>query len=484
MADKLRRQKDVIKKALSSYLNATTSGKYLTYFEGSPTYITYYQLDSMASLEDIGLETVNSLVGKNTPNKYKRIFSVPVWGVDALDVSNELSERGLQATVNGELLFLPNSIRPYPGDFFVFEYEGLEDHLFRIQDVQYDKLTPEKFYRCQYALYQNNTDEIFDNVCEDYECQYDSTNNTITITKSSDIAKQEESQNLVDGLIEKYDSLFYDEESDTFICRNKNSNENGEYYWSPYLQHFLHETKALDPYNSEIMTEIYINDINEIDNGNIYSEEAYRNSLFRSIQIQDKEMNFDMNFLCVSDYNLKCTRNLPFFMSPLQFKLVTPIVRKSPDDPTAYLNAFPIFFTKNFQLFKDVDHYHKIHELDELHIANIEPYIKNGDLIYECRRHELEPTKILMAIETFDKDVDETFLEIHDVSIENLIKEGTDTSKFENFELFNIIKNYLNGTFKLTEDVVNTLNNLYYKPSVENYIMIPLVLYILKDSIS
>ena len=271
MADKLRRQKDVIKKALSSYLNATTSGKYLTYFEGSPTYITYYQLDSMASLEDIGLETVNSLVGKNTPNKYKRIFSVPVWGVDALDVSNELSERGLQATVNGELLFLPNSIRPYPGDFFVFEYEGLEDHLFRIQDVQYDKLTPEKFYRCQYALYQNNTDEIFDNVCEDYECQYDSTNNTITITKSSDIAKQEESQNLVDGLIEKYDSRFYDEESDTFICRNKNSGENGEYYWSPYLQHFLHETKALDPYNSEIMTEIYINDINKIDNKNMYS---------------------------------------------------------------------------------------------------------------------------------------------------------------------------------------------------------------------
>ena len=79
MADKLRRAKDVLKKSLSTYLETTTSGKYITYFEGAPTYITYYQLDSIASKEDIGLETVNSLVGKNTPNKYKKIYSVPVW---------------------------------------------------------------------------------------------------------------------------------------------------------------------------------------------------------------------------------------------------------------------------------------------------------------------------------------------------------------------------------------------------------------------
>lgn len=95
MADRLRRSKDVLKKKISNYLQATTSGVYLKYFEGSPTYITYYQLDSKASLEDVGLENVNSLVGRNTPNKYKKIISVPVWGVDALDVSNELNERGL-----------------------------------------------------------------------------------------------------------------------------------------------------------------------------------------------------------------------------------------------------------------------------------------------------------------------------------------------------------------------------------------------------
>ena len=153
MADKLRRAKDIIKKNVTSYLNATTNSQYLLYFEGSPTYITYYQLDSTASLMDAGLEAVNSLIGANTPKKYKKIFEVPIYGVDALDVSNELSERGLEAMVNGEFMMLPNTVRPYPGDFFTFEYEGLEPHLFKINDVQYDKITPEKYFRCLYSLY-------------------------------------------------------------------------------------------------------------------------------------------------------------------------------------------------------------------------------------------------------------------------------------------------------------------------------------------
>ena len=57
---------------------------------------------------------------------------------------------------------------------------------------------------------------------------------------------------------------------------------------------------------------------------------------------------------------------------------------------------------------------------------------------------------------------------------------------FHNYEskaLFNMINSYLNDSFKLTEDVLKTLNELYYKPSVENYILIPMVLYILKQNI-
>ena len=142
MSDKLTRAKDMLKGKLTDYLESTTKGSYLQFFEGSPTYLIYYQLNSAATHQDGSLETVHSLVGCNTPNKYNRIYDLPVYGVDALDIQNELNERGLQAIVNGEILILPDSIRPYPGDFFVFAYEGMESHLFRINDVQYDKLSP------------------------------------------------------------------------------------------------------------------------------------------------------------------------------------------------------------------------------------------------------------------------------------------------------------------------------------------------------
>jgi len=47
--------------------------------------------------------------------------------------------------------------------------------------------------------------------------------------------------------------------------------------------------------------------------------------------------------------------------------------------------------------------------------------------------------------------------------------------------VFNIIKDYLNGTFTVTDKVIETLNDLYYKPSLENYVLMPLLIYILKN---
>ena len=60
MADKIRREKTILKKSVDRYVKAVVKD-YSKYFEGSPTYITYYQLNDMATLQDTALETVNSL---------------------------------------------------------------------------------------------------------------------------------------------------------------------------------------------------------------------------------------------------------------------------------------------------------------------------------------------------------------------------------------------------------------------------------------
>ena len=58
MADRLRRQRDIITRKTNSYLNATTKA-YTEMYDGTPTFVTYYQIDSANSTEDVGLEAVN-----------------------------------------------------------------------------------------------------------------------------------------------------------------------------------------------------------------------------------------------------------------------------------------------------------------------------------------------------------------------------------------------------------------------------------------
>lgn len=484
MADRLRREKDILKKTLSSYLSATTSSQYLKYFEGSPTYITYYQLDVNDSTHDIGLEAVNSFIGANSPKKYKKIYEVQVWGVDTLDVSNDISERGLLSSINGELLFLPDSIKPFVGDYFSFEYEGLESHLFRINDVQFDKATPTKFYRCGYELANENSEIVSQNVNGEYYIQYDSASGsntgTLTLVSSEDAATAQQIKDLTDSLIDKYIKLFYNEDLDTFLYESRD----GYSYWSPYLQHFLHDTKTLSKSSRDLLTEIYIMDINEVDNPDVYSENMYRNSIFRAVEVQDNSLSFNDNFIDVSEYDLKCTRNLPFFLSPYNFKLISPVPEIHGEDGTIsfnYLNTMPLFFGDGKTLFKDVDHQHKVHILDELHIARLDGILKNGDILYECYKNEIIPSKITRAVEVEENG--EKFLEINDISIEKFINPKQELPEYMQYsEIFDIIRKYLNGSLSISDDIVSILNKYYYKQTLQMYILIPLLIFILKET--
>lgn len=482
MADKMRRAKDKIKKSLSSYLNTVTSD-YSQYIESSPTYVTYYQYDPAASTQDAGLETVNALTGKNTARKYKRIYDFPIYGVDALDVSNELAERGLQSNVSGEFIVLPNTLRPSPGDIINFEgYDGLDTHLFVVNDVQQDRLTTNKYFKATYSLSPYTLEGIEANVIGDFEVNISGTlgsgTESISIVSSDEGDSIDSVKSLIDGMIDKYESMFYDDETDSFIMKEQYNydEEKPLAYWSPYLQHFLHETKALDKYKQEIMTEIYITDINETENYDVYSEVAYRNSIFRAIELQNPEFNFDMNFIVVTDEHLKMKRNLPFFMSREEFKLVGPIRRRGKDDPSAYLDAQLLFIDS--KPFKDVDHQHKVHVMDDLHVANIEEYLRPNEVVYECKRHELEPTKIAYVYEVNDNG--ERYLELCDASIEKVIK-GTSKLPIKN-DFLNIICNYLNGK-KITEEEITTLDSMYYEQNLFNYLLMPAIIYILKHSV-
>ena len=668
MADRLRRQRDIITRKTNSYLNATTKA-YTEMYDGTPTFVTYYQIDSANSTEDVGLEAVNSLTGSDCPLKYRKIEDVKVYGIDALDVSNEISERGLISAVSGDFVIKPNSIIPSAGDFFTFDYEGMEDHLFRVNDVQFDKITPEKYYKCSFSLYPYNTDDILNNVSGDFNMTYNqdgSSGGESSVISSSDAGTSEATKALVDNLIEKYETMFYDEDTDSFIYSDSDIN-----YWSPYLQRFLHDTKALSKYNQELLTEIYIGNINESDYPSVFKEKFYRDSLFKNIISKNPKLTFDQTFMSVDKVDLKYIRNLPYFNSPLKYRVIRPVDiwdRTGLD----YQNAFLVFMNKcpckydpplpeydeeaelhqhnlvkisdnaleelknavyhmseikqgalivlmgkddifkngtviqpgtvvnhkveekyltdmfiegtplhdgaaiingdiilnaaafvepskdpvhgkfgsrhqaalgisetsdaitilvseetgnvsiafngrmstylkgdfiaeikadyaeiekredkkvsKFKLttspfaepgyksltfFRDADHYHKVHILDELHLARLEDYIKPGDVVYECYRHELEPTKVVEAV-----DINGQYTELRDISLPGLMENNY---VIDDMRIFYIIKDYLNGNLSVDEDLISELSDYFFEQDIQNYILMPILIYILKQ---
>lgn len=472
MATKLRREKDIIQNAISNYLSATT-GKYSKYLEGGPTYIKYLQLDDVASTQDRALETVHSLVGNSSPNKYKSIDNVVVYGINALDITNELNERGLQSEINGEFIMVPDSLVPHQNDFFIFQYEGLTEHLFRISDVQYDKASPGKYYRVQYQIFQDNAELIFDNIEDEYEMVYDNIGSSepSIILKTEALAKEEVSD-IVKDLDNKFSELFYDDENDTFVC-----NHHGKKVWSPYIQHFISKNKIFEG-NREFMTEYYLLDINEFSHPNYFKEEIYNNSIFRYVELQDNELEFESGFFSLSEKNLKKCKNLPFFASENEYLVLEPLNILSygveGGDMYDYQNAFSFLFGSPDKLFKDVPHTHKLHKFDNAHINNVYHEIKPGDLIYECRRNEIEPTGLYKRkdsengrpVELFDK-----------LSMSQIINSDYDCGF-----LFNTIRTYLNKKLVIDNTFLDELNKFKYRSDLKTYIMLPILIYILKNN--
>jgi len=476
MADRLRRQRDAYKKKINDYIKASAVD-YVKYWEGSPTYVTYYQLDQVATTQDVGLESVNSLVGRDSPNRYKRIYNAVLYGIDAQSIANEINERGFTSNVTGEFTMLPDSITPYPGDFFSIDLEGFEEHLFKVNEVQTDRITPKKFYRCQYNLYPNNADSILNNIEDDYELQYSNIGGEdSTIIKKATALSNERAEKLVDKLIDRFTNLFYNDDMDTFLFYDRTNNT---YYWSPYLQHFLHENKVIQKFSPDFMKEIYISDINERDFQNIYNDLLYRDSIFRAVETQDKSMlenNLLSNFINVEGANLKSTRNLPFFQSSLNFSLLSPVESSSSNNENNYeMHTYckPLLFDD--VIFGDVPHTRKVHKMDDLHLARLAPYLKVGDIVYECKYHELNITKICRVTENNGFQV-----KVEDIGMSVLLNEST-TNKGS--ELFEVVRDFVNNKLRLDDNLFEKLNNAYYSNDLKDYILMPLAVFCIKKQL-
>ena len=503
MSTKITRQKDIIDNTLENLKSATET--YADYFNGeSPVYIIYYRISDEASRTDSSLEDTHEVVGSNSSLYYYRIKNIPAYGLNVSDINTQLTQRGLEDFITGDFVLTPNTgLFPVQGEFFSIvdkNYPELEQHLFIISDVQYDRPTNNKFFKCSYKLYPFNTDNIYSHVIKNFIYNPDGEGNTFGVGDSVLITEEEmnslnEIQNTTDLLIDKFEELYYNDGMDTFTYQKPLTRDGTEfcYYWCPYLCHFIYKNNVLEKTNRDFLTEIFIQDINESEYPGVYSEDGYRHSIYYAFETSNLNCldKIYSSFFEISAYDLNKPLNLPFFTSSEKYYLLSVNDKFNID---FWFGAFNWIWDNEDMLYlDDIDKKYKYVSpttdgdglITYLYNAgaidsNGSPIQSSGFDLINNNFYQIKNSNDYQNIIGIKRIPDKEDSYPYDSDFISLMS----SSSYEetNDLLFNIMYNYFNKSLVIDSDLLTNINNYYFENKKKNYILLPIIIFILKNN--
>ena len=142
------------------------------FLETTPTYVTYYNINSVESTVDLGFSNVDKILGSESPIRYSEVKNLPIYGMEAIQLDIDESDEGMDSSYDGELIILPDTITPYPDDFFILEHKGY-NFLFRVTAVNYDTIKSNNFYKISFTIKyvtEEDSKKILNQVTEKFTC--------------------------------------------------------------------------------------------------------------------------------------------------------------------------------------------------------------------------------------------------------------------------------------------------------------------------
>jgi len=268
---------EIVEKNIDTY-NETATIEYSKYFEGTPTFVTYYSRDLLNSTDMETLEDVNEVIGDESPYQYHKIENFTVYGLEGFSPNLTKEDYGYNTEVESEITILPNTIRPLPDDYFSIKYSE-EVCLFKVTEVNSDRLDGKTFYKVNYKLSSSKVDDIEEQTNEDSYVQiYDNLGtkeNSIIHSKAFEIIQY------IDGiiyeLIKDYNGKYYNKQLDIHEYRfndKKLYNQSGAYFCEK------NNVFKLSSYTSFLDT-VHIRDILRRD---LSADLFYQNTLYLALE--------------------------------------------------------------------------------------------------------------------------------------------------------------------------------------------------------
>lgn len=260
------------------------------FLETTPTYVTYYNINTIESTVDLGFSNVDKILGAQSPLKYAEVKNFPIYGMEAIQLDIDDAEEGLTGSFdNGELIILPDTIIPYPDDFFILEHKGM-DFLFRVTGVQYDTIKSNNFYKISFSIKyvtKEDTVKILEQVTEKYTCIVDNIGTEDKcIIEDGVYELLKRMKYLYDDIATRYKLFFYHKKYNVIMYYDQ---EQQLGIYDRYVNMFIQKHGLL--YDKEKHRTIYLNNEDET----CCFALEYDNSLFRTFESRKKIKRYPYN---------------------------------------------------------------------------------------------------------------------------------------------------------------------------------------------
>lgn len=213
--------------------------------------VDYYNLNTNKSTLDEALKIPYANIGVDSPLRFNLIKDFYLYGLERVTLNLDNGDFGIESSeITGEAIVLPDTIHPYPGDYFSVQMIK-QRYLFRVTAINRDTLdNGGNYWRVEYKLEYNDDKRLLPLIVEEYQFvsgNIGSNFNSVLLKTKWDVAKILDDAAVT--LKKYYKSLFYNNKVQTYtfvylydMCP---MNMNSAYFYDPYLMEFIIKNKVL-----------------------------------------------------------------------------------------------------------------------------------------------------------------------------------------------------------------------------------------------
>ena len=217
--------------------------------KGTP--VDYYNLNTSMSTLDPALKLHYSDYGDDSPLRFNIIKDLYIYGIDRITMNLENSDFGMTSNeITGDAIILPDTITPYPGDYFVINMTK-QRYLFNVTGVSTDTFdNGGNYWRIEYRLKYLNDDEFRPLIVDEFNFVSGNvgTNYSPVLLKSKfDMLKI-----LDDGAVNLknlFKGLYFNDKVQTYtfvyLYHLTDISMHSNYFYDPYMMEFIIRNEIL-----------------------------------------------------------------------------------------------------------------------------------------------------------------------------------------------------------------------------------------------